>query len=160
MEDGGHFSRRRIKTLTLNLSYFSASHLELVADADEAEFSRLLLHVFAVVGVFEEFSYKAVLGLADQTLQRHVQRVVVLLHKLGLREGHFLKNSLRNMSADTRDVLQCPARLCFSYTNISISKSYHFFFQFSFFSWLFMTYPAPATSAHFTGEATNRIHKI
>lgn len=61
--------------------------LELVADADEAEFSRLLFDVFAVVGVLEELSDEAVLGLAHQTLQRHVQRVVVLLHELRLKEN-------------------------------------------------------------------------
>lgn len=72
-----------------------SSHLELVADADEAEFSRPLLHVFAVVGVFKELSDEAVLGLADQTLQRHVQGVVVLLHKLGLAERHNGKQVVR-----------------------------------------------------------------
>lgn len=69
------------------MNFFFPSHLKLVADADEAEFSRLLLHVFAVVGVFKEFADKAVLGLADQTLERHVQGVVVLLHELGLRQN-------------------------------------------------------------------------
>lgn len=61
-----------------------SSYLELVANADEAEFSRLLLHVFAVVGA-KQASDEGVLGLADQRLQRHVQGVVVLLHKLGLK---------------------------------------------------------------------------
>lgn len=63
------------------------AHLKLVAHADEAELPRLLLPVSAVVGVLKEFSDEAVLGLADQTLQRHVQGVVVLLHKLGLKKG-------------------------------------------------------------------------
>lgn len=70
---------------TLHLLRAAVSYLKLVADADEAEFPRLLLHVFAVVGVLKELADEAVLGLTDQILQRHVQRVVVLLHKLGLR---------------------------------------------------------------------------
>ena len=48
-----------------------------------------MLHIFAVVGVFKELADETVLGLADQTLQRHVQGVVVLLHKLGIREEQF-----------------------------------------------------------------------
>lgn len=63
----------------------SSAHLELVADADEAQLPGLLLQVFVVV-VLEELADKSVFGLADQTLQRHVQCVVVLLHKLSLRD--------------------------------------------------------------------------
>lgn len=61
-----------------------SSYLELVSDADEAQFSGLLLHVFAVVGI-KQSSDEDVLGLADQGRQGHVQCVVVLLHKLGLK---------------------------------------------------------------------------
>lgn len=81
-------------------SWCPPSHLKLVADADEAEFSRLLLDVFAVVGVFEQFADEAVLGLADQTLQRHVQGIVVLLHKLGLKTfSNRVKNKLQRCAA-------------------------------------------------------------
>lgn len=61
-----------------------AAHLEFVAHADEAEFACLLLGVLGVVGVLKEFAHEAVFGFTDQTLQGHVQRVVILLHKLGL----------------------------------------------------------------------------
>lgn len=58
--------------------------LELVADADEAQFAGLLLPVLAAVGVLEELADKLVFGLAHQAFQGHVQGVVVLLHKASL----------------------------------------------------------------------------
>lgn len=61
------------------------SDLELVADADEAEFARLLLRILGAVGVLEKLPDKFVFGLAHQAFQGHVERVVVLLHKPGLR---------------------------------------------------------------------------
>lgn len=64
------------------------AHLELVADADEAQLPGLLLPVPTGTGVLEEAADEAVFGLAHQALKRRVQRVVVLLHKLGLRRGH------------------------------------------------------------------------
>lgn len=80
--------------LKLNLARcVQGPHLKLVADADEAELSGLLLDVFAVVGVFKQLADEAVLGLADETLQRHVQGVVVLLHKLGLRKRRRIENA-------------------------------------------------------------------
>lgn len=60
------------------------AHLKLVSDADEAELPGLLLGVSAAGGVLKEPADEAVLGLTHQALQGHVQRVVVLLHKLGL----------------------------------------------------------------------------
>lgn len=63
------------------------AYLKLVPNTDEAKFSSLLLDVldiFAVVGVLKQLSNEAVLGLADQTLQRHMESIIVLLHKLGL----------------------------------------------------------------------------
>lgn len=61
------------------------SDLELVADADEAEFARLLLRILGAVGVLEKLPDKFVFGLAHQAFQGHVERVVVLLHKPSLR---------------------------------------------------------------------------
>lgn len=60
--------------------------LEFVAHADEAELAGFLPDVFGAVGVLEELAYKPVLGLANETSQGHVQSVVVLLHKLALKE--------------------------------------------------------------------------
>lgn len=84
-------------------------YLKLVADADEAEFSRLLLHVFVVVGVLEETSDEGVLGLAEQRLQRHVQGVVVLLHEFGLKISRwgFIKSEVslrRSLTTSGRTV--------------------------------------------------------
>lgn len=59
-------------------------HLELVADADEAEFAGLLLRILAAVGALEELADELVPGLAHQALQGHVQGVVVLLHEASL----------------------------------------------------------------------------
>lgn len=103
---------------TNNSTWCISTHLELVADADEAEFSRLLLDVFAVVGVFKESADKSVLGLADQTLQRHVQGVVVLLHKLGLTEGDIFQIRLKKKMFS--GLQRCIAALlcCFSFTSV------------------------------------------
>lgn len=60
------------------------AHLEFVAHAYEAEFARLLLGVLGVVGVFKKLTHETVFGFTDQTLQGHVQGVVILFHKLGL----------------------------------------------------------------------------
>ena len=64
---------------------FFTTHLEFVPYADEAEFPGLLLAVPAVGEVLKELPDKAVLGLTDQTLKGHVKGVVVLLHKLNLK---------------------------------------------------------------------------
>jgi hypothetical protein len=60
-------------------------HLEFVADADEAEFACLLFRVLGVVGVLKEIPDEPVFRLTHQALQGHVQRIIVLLHKLGLQ---------------------------------------------------------------------------
>lgn len=62
------------------------AHLEFIADADKAEFASFLLDIFGVDGVLKEFSYEPVFRLAYKTLQRHVQSIIILLHKLTLRE--------------------------------------------------------------------------
>lgn len=62
------------------------TNLEFVAHADEAELAGFLPDVFGAVGVLEELTYKQILGLANETSQRHVQSVVVLLHEPSLKE--------------------------------------------------------------------------
>lgn len=60
------------------------SHLKLVANADEAKFARLVFRILCTVGVFKQLSNKFVFGLAHEAFQRHVEGVVVLLHKPSL----------------------------------------------------------------------------
>lgn len=73
------------------------THLEFVSNTDEAQLSGLgvsamvLLGVLGVVGVFKEFPHEPVLGFAHQALEGHVQRVVILLHKLGLKIAQIQK---------------------------------------------------------------------
>lgn len=79
-------------------------HLEFVAHTDEVELPGLLLGVLGVIGVFEELADKGVLRFTHETLQGHVESIIVLLHKLGLgARRHEHEDRPRREEHDTSD---------------------------------------------------------
>lgn len=65
----------------------SCPYLKFVSHTDETELPCFLFMVLVVVCVgFKELPDKFIFGFTYKGLQRHMQSVVVFLHKLGLRK--------------------------------------------------------------------------
>lgn len=76
--------------------------LEFVANADEAEFTRFLFGVLGGAGVLKQLANKFVFWFTHQTLQGHVEGVIILLHepRLSTKHIHFCSEKLPLIHSD------------------------------------------------------------